>query len=92
MSPRPRQHIPPRDAPLERGENGPGHALTATPCADATSARHGQGIIVNWMFQAGTLTLALNPTAAIDIPCLIQGAPVYTGDFQQHGEILRLGA
>ena len=66
--------------------------LAATPCADATSARHGQGIIVNWMFHAGTLTLALNPTAApIDIPCLILDAPVYTGDFQQHGDVLRLG-
>ena len=66
--------------------------LSATPCTDATSARHGQGLIVNWMFQAGTLTLALNPTAApIDMPCLIQGAPVSSGDFHQHGEVLRLG-
>lgn len=66
--------------------------LAATPCADAISARHGQGIIVNWMFHAGTLTLALNPTATpIDIPCLIQGAPISTGDFHQHGEVLRLG-
>jgi malto-oligosyltrehalose trehalohydrolase len=66
--------------------------LSATPCTDATSARHGQGLIINWMFQAGTLTLALNPTAApLDMPCLIQGAPVSTGDFHQHGEVLRLG-
>jgi len=67
--------------------------LAATPCADAISVRHGQGLIVNWVFEAGTLTLALNPTAApLDMPCVIQGAPVSTGDFHQHGEVLRLGA
>lgn len=67
--------------------------LAATNCTDATSVRHGQGLIINWMFEAGTLTLALNPTAgAIDIPCVIQGAPVFSGEFHQHGEVLRLGA
>jgi maltooligosyltrehalose trehalohydrolase len=66
--------------------------LTATPCTNATSARHGKGLIVNWMFEAGTLTLALNPTTApIDMPCLILGAPVSTGVYHQHGEVLRLG-
>jgi maltooligosyltrehalose trehalohydrolase len=67
--------------------------LSASPCTDATSVRHGQGLIINWMFEAGTLTLALNPTAgAIDMPCIILGAPVSTGDFHQHGEVLRLAA
>lgn len=66
--------------------------MSATPCTQTSSARHGQGLIINWMFQTGTLTLALNPTAAsVDIPCLIQGAPVSTGEFHQHGEVLRLG-
>jgi maltooligosyltrehalose trehalohydrolase len=66
--------------------------LTATPCADTVSVRHEQGLIVNWMFHAGTLTLALNPTAAtIDMPCVIQGTPVWTGDYHQHSEVLRLG-
>ncbi|HTO29202.1 MAG TPA: malto-oligosyltrehalose trehalohydrolase, partial [Devosia sp.] len=66
--------------------------LSATPCTGTSSARHGQGLIINWMFEAGTLTLALNPTAApVDMPCLIQGAPVSTGEFNQHGEVLRLG-
>jgi maltooligosyltrehalose trehalohydrolase len=45
------------------------------------------------MFEGGTLTLALNPTAgAIDMPCIILGAPVSTGDYHQHGEVLRLAA
>jgi maltooligosyltrehalose trehalohydrolase len=66
--------------------------LSATACTDAKSTRHGQGLIVNWMFEAGTLTLALNPTGApLDMPCMIRGAPVSTGDFHQHGEVLRLG-
>lgn len=65
--------------------------LSASPCTDAVSVRHEQGLIVNWMFQAGTLTIALNPTAGpIDIPCVIQGRPVSTGDYHQHGEVLRL--
>jgi maltooligosyltrehalose trehalohydrolase len=25
------------------------------------------------------------------MPCLIRGAPISTGEFHQHGEILRLG-
>lgn len=66
--------------------------LSATPFADASTVRHGQGLIVNWMFQAGILTLALNPTAVpVDMPCYIQGAPVSTGEYNQHGEVLRLG-
>ncbi len=65
--------------------------LTATPCVDARSARHDQGIIVNWMFEAGVLSLALNPSARpLDMPCLIKGAPLCTGDFDQQGEVLRL--
>jgi maltooligosyltrehalose trehalohydrolase len=65
--------------------------LTATPCVDARSARHDQGIIVNWMFEAGVLSLALNPSARpLDMPCLIKGAPMCTGDFDQQGEVLRL--
>jgi malto-oligosyltrehalose trehalohydrolase len=66
--------------------------LSGTPCTDATSARHGNGLIINWMFEAGTLTLALNPTSIPeDVPCAIQGAPVSTGQYDQHGEVLRLG-
>jgi maltooligosyltrehalose trehalohydrolase len=65
--------------------------LAATPCLDATTVRHQQGLIVNWMFDAGTLTLALNASDAfLDMPCVIQGAPVSTGEYHQHGEVLRL--
>lgn len=66
--------------------------LAATPCLDATSARQGQGLIVNWMFEAGVLSIALNATGGpIDMACVIRGAPVSTGSFDQHGEVLRLG-
>ncbi len=67
--------------------------LTATPCTDATSARHGNGLVVNWMFEAGTLSLALNASASpIDMPCALQDGPIATGEFCQHGEVLRLGS
>jgi malto-oligosyltrehalose trehalohydrolase len=66
--------------------------LAATPCTDATSVRNGKGLIVNWMFEAGTLSLALNPSdGPIDMPCMLQDGPVSTGQFCQHGEVLRLG-
>ncbi len=66
--------------------------LTATPCTDARSFRIGNCLIVNWMFEAGTLTMALNPTdQPHDIACAISGNPVSTGDFSQDGEVLRLG-
>jgi len=66
--------------------------LTATPCTDAHSFRIGNCLIVNWMFEAGTLTMALNPTdQPHDIACRINGHPVSTGDFSQDGEVLRLG-
>jgi maltooligosyltrehalose trehalohydrolase len=67
--------------------------LTATPCQDATSIRLGRCLIVNWLFEAGTLTLVLNPNEGpMDIPCLVRGAPIVTGEYDQHGEVLRLGA
>jgi 1,4-alpha-glucan branching enzyme len=67
--------------------------LAATPCLDATSARQGNCLIINWKFEAGTLSMALNPTdSPMDIGCLICGPPVATGDFAQHGEVLRLGS
>ncbi|MEO6395852.1 MAG: alpha-amylase family glycosyl hydrolase [Devosia sp.] len=65
--------------------------LTATPCLDATSARHGNCLIVNWKFEAGVLTMALNPCGhSHDIPCHILGHPVSTGDYSQLGDLLRL--
>jgi maltooligosyltrehalose trehalohydrolase len=67
--------------------------LAATPCLDARTTRLGSAIIVNWIFEAGTLTMALNPSdAPADIACEILAPPVSTGDFCQHSGVLRLGA
>lgn len=66
--------------------------LTATPCTDARSFRLGNCLIVNWDFEAGTLTMALNPTDGVhDLPWQITDHPVSTGEFSQQGEVLRLG-
>jgi 1,4-alpha-glucan branching enzyme len=66
--------------------------LAATPCLDANSVRQGNSLIVNWVFEAGTLSMALNPNdAPADIGCLICERCVSTGDYSQHGEVLRLG-
>jgi malto-oligosyltrehalose trehalohydrolase len=66
--------------------------LAATPSHHAISVRRGNAIIVTWFFAAGALTLAVNPTnAALDFECVITGMPVSTGEWHQHGEVLRLG-
>lgn len=68
-------------------------SLAKTPCLDATTARQGQALIINWIFEAGTLTMAINPTGGpVDLHCTVRGAPVSTGDYNQQGEVLRLGA
>lgn len=65
--------------------------LAATHCVDAKSTRLGNAVIVNWVFEAGTLTMAINASDhPSDIPCLITGAPISTGRFSQTGEVLRL--
>lgn len=65
--------------------------LAATRRLDARSARQGNAIIVNWTFEGGVLSMALNPTdAPTDIACTITAQPVWTGDFSQHGPVLRL--
>jgi malto-oligosyltrehalose trehalohydrolase len=67
--------------------------LTATPCLDASSHRCENCIVVSWMFEAGTWTMALNPTdLPHDLHCTIDSAPVSSGQFSQHGDVLRLGA
>lgn len=67
--------------------------LAATPCLDARTARRGNCLIVSWIFEAGTLSMALNPTKSpADIGCIVTGPAVSTGSFHQHGEVLRLGA
>lgn len=66
--------------------------LAATQCLDARTVRNGTAIIVNWRFEAGVLTMALNASnLPVDIACTINGAPFSTGTFSQDGEILRLG-
>src|SRR3569623_606557 len=65
--------------------------LNATPCLDAKTARQGNGLIVTWVFEAGTLSLALNPTdSPAELQCLTV-SPVSTGTFRQDGETLHLG-
>lgn len=67
--------------------------LAATPCIDARTVRQGNCLIVTWQFEAGSLSMALNPTdGPADIACIVCGDPISTGDFSQHGEVLRLGA
>lgn len=67
--------------------------LTATRCLDAWSARQGNGLIVTWQFDAGHLSMAINAQDnPIDLACVIDRQPVHTGDFSQHGDVLRLGA
>jgi len=65
--------------------------LNATPCLDAKTARQGNCLIVSWVFEAGMLSLALNPTdSPAEIQCLAK-LPVSTGSFRQEGETLHLG-
>jgi len=48
---------------------------------------------VTWVFEAGQLSMALNPTdEAIEMDCCIASAPVSTGTAAIEGEVLRLGA
>jgi maltooligosyltrehalose trehalohydrolase len=67
--------------------------LLKSVCLDAKSVRQGNAIIVNWVFEDGTLSMALNPAdQPADIACVITSTPVSTGDYSQHGEVLRLSA
>jgi 1,4-alpha-glucan branching enzyme len=65
--------------------------LSATPCLDARTRRQGTAIVVSWIFEAGTLTMALNPSdLPASIVCGITALPVSTGAFSQQGEVLSL--
>jgi malto-oligosyltrehalose trehalohydrolase len=67
--------------------------LAATPCLDTRSARQGNGLVVTWIFEAGELSMALNPTAgAITLTCEIGNSPVHSGEYGVEGELLTLGA
>ena len=66
--------------------------LLKTRCIEATSERHALGIVVTWEFEAGWLSLALNPSdAAQQFACCISGPAVSTGTYDQVDETLRLG-
>ncbi len=66
--------------------------LAATPCLDARTARQGNSIIVTWEFSAGSISMALNPTASpADLACQVDRDYVSTGWISLHGEVLRLG-
>ena len=66
--------------------------LSATPCLDARSARQGNSIIVTWEFEAGRISMALNPTSApVDLACTISRDHVTTGSISVQGDVLRLG-
>ena len=77
------------------GRNGDGSKLwplSATPCLDARTARQGNCLIVTWQFEAGSLSMALNPTSAsADLACLVSSDPVFSGQYSFHGDVLRLG-
>jgi malto-oligosyltrehalose trehalohydrolase len=65
--------------------------LSATPCLDAKTARQGNGLIVTWVFEAGALSLALNPTDnPIELGCETR-SPKSTGSYRQEGKVLHLG-
>ncbi|QYO76077.1 DUF3459 domain-containing protein [Devosia salina] len=67
--------------------------LSASPCTDARSGRQGAAIVVSWLFEAGVLSMALNPSSEpVDIACVITAPPVSTGTHSRHGESLRLEA
>jgi malto-oligosyltrehalose trehalohydrolase len=66
--------------------------LAASPCLDARTARQGDSIIATWTFEAGELSMALNPTRApAELDCRVQREPVSTGAYAIEGGTLRLG-
>ena len=67
--------------------------LLETTSLSAVSWRHDQCLIVTWGFEAGWLSMALNPSdEPHDLVCELTGPPVHTGTYEQQGDRLRLGA
>ncbi|MBJ3784682.1 alpha-amylase family glycosyl hydrolase [Devosia sediminis] len=66
--------------------------LAAGKCIDAHTSRQDTAVVVSWVFEAGTLNMALNASdRPVDVACAVTGTPVSTGTFSQSGEVLRLG-
>jgi malto-oligosyltrehalose trehalohydrolase len=91
--------MPERQAALERFRELAGWRrelvwpLLKTRCLSAVSWRHDQCLVITWGFEAGWLSIALNPSdEAHDMVCEAGAAPVGTGSYEQDGETLRLGA
>ena len=67
--------------------------LAKTPCLEARTVRQGNCLVVTWRFEVATHSIALNPTdTQADMACIVAAPPVWTGDFIQNGEVLRLGS
>jgi maltooligosyltrehalose trehalohydrolase len=67
--------------------------LSATPCVDARTARQGNCLIVTWVFEAGELSMALNPTeTTADIGCTVDRPVVSSGGVTIDGSVLRLSS
>ena len=65
--------------------------LTSSLHLDAKSHRSGTCLLVSWIFQNGTLSMALNPSDhPADLICSIDNQAVSTGDYSQDGPVLRL--
>jgi len=67
--------------------------MTSSLCLGSNSARQGDAIIVNWVFAAGTLSMALNPTdAAATLACEVTGRMVSTGRCEVEGAVVHLAS
>lgn len=66
--------------------------LSASPHLDTKSYRYGNCLLVSWVFENGTLTMALNPSDQAGVlNCSLDGVPACTGEYSQDGRVLRLG-
>ncbi len=61
--------------------------LSATRCLDAWSARQGSGLIVTWVYEAGTYNMALNPTGTVaEMSFRSAHSAFSTGELKREGE------
>jgi maltooligosyltrehalose trehalohydrolase len=66
--------------------------LTSSVCRAAHSARQENGLIITWVFEAGTYSMALNPQdKAIGLECKVDRPAAATGTHRVDGERLELG-
>lgn len=66
--------------------------LASTTCLDATTTRKGNAIRVSWIYEAGTQTMALNPSdEASELPWPIPEDVLCTGSFERRPDGIRFG-